>query len=101
MTNHLSTYLAKEQEDKVKKQHRLRSQQRSDEDVFLDILIDELKMENKDLKFALVAREEKLMVLYTKFDVGGFVIKNSLDFYRMQQQKFKKLLKKMFCCLDS
>ena len=38
------------------------SRSRDDNDVFLELVIDELKRENRELKFALVAREEKLMV---------------------------------------
>jgi hypothetical protein len=33
-----------------------------DDEVFLELVVDELKRENRELKFSLVAREEKLMV---------------------------------------
>jgi hypothetical protein len=52
----------REKEEAVRQMSRTKSHLRNDEDVFLELIIDELKRENKELKFALVAREEKLMV---------------------------------------
>ena len=57
----------REKEESIGKVFRTKSHLRNDEDVFLELIIDELKRENKELKFALVAREEKLMVILETF----------------------------------
>jgi hypothetical protein len=55
---------SRDREEMARKMSRTQSQFKSEMDVFIELIIDELKRENKELKFALVAREEKLMVLF-------------------------------------
>ncbi len=55
---------SREKAELTRKMSRVQSQFKTDEDVFLELIIDELKRENHELKFALVAREEKLKVIF-------------------------------------
>lgn len=45
---------------KIGDKNQKNSGNRMDEDVFIDVIVDELKKENRDLKFALVARNQRL-----------------------------------------
>ena len=62
LSNHMINREKRDRVETARKMSRAQSQFRSDEDVFVELIIDELKRENQELKFALVAREEKLMV---------------------------------------
>jgi len=62
LSNHMIKRESREREELTRKMSRAQSQFKNDEDVFLELIIDELKRENHELKFALVAREEKLKV---------------------------------------
>ena len=64
LSNHMIKRESRGKEELARKMSRAQSQLKNDEDVFLELIIDELKRENHELKFALVAREEKLMVSF-------------------------------------
>ena len=67
LSNHMINRENRERVETARKMSRAQSQFKSDEDVFVELIIDELKRENQELKFALVAREEKLMVNFGSF----------------------------------